>query len=266
MSYSHVLLDLDGTVYVGGRLLPGVAEALARLRAGGVRLGFVTNDPMSAREDYARRLVDGGLEARPDEILTAAWAVAQLIAEERLGSRVLAVGSPAFQEEHRLAGLEPVEDPAAADVVCIGGDFSLGYAHLRDAVRAVLRGAALYGASRDRTFPQPDGPAPAAGAAVAAVEYATGVTARCAGKPEVGMFHEAHRLFGPGRYLMVGDRLDSDISGGAAAGLDTALVLTGSTAPADLAAWSGAAPTHVLGSAAELPALCLDAVPAASRP
>jgi len=148
-----------------------------------------------------------------------------------------------------------VHDPAQAEVVSVGGDLSFSYGDLRDAVRGVLGGAPLYGSNRDRTFPTEGGPAPAAGPAVAAVEYATDTVARCAGKPERAMFDEARRLLGDGRYLMVGDRLDADVAGGAAAGMDTALVLTGSATRQDLARWTGARPTHVLGSLAELPAI-----------
>jgi HAD superfamily hydrolase (TIGR01450 family) len=256
MSYSHVLLDLDGTVYVGDRALPGAPEAIRRLRAAGVRLAFVTNDPVSARGDYERRLGTMGVAAGSDEVVTAAWATAQLVAEEHPGARVLALGSAAWRQEHADAGLRPVDDPRAADVLSLGGDVDFGYEHLRDAVRAVLAGAAFYAGNKDRTFPDVDGPSPGAGAMVAAVEYATGATARVAGKPGVGMFHEARRLLGAGTYVMCGDRVDADVAGGAAAGMDTALVLTGSTRRADLERWTGAAPTHVLGSIGDLPPLC----------
>jgi ribonucleotide monophosphatase NagD (HAD superfamily) len=168
---------------------------------------------------------------------------------------VLALGSEAWRDEHRAAGLRLVEDPAAAEVASIGGDRRFGYDDLRRAVRAVLWGAELYGSNRDATFPDEGGPSPAAGTILAAVEYATGRVARCAGKPEPGMFREAMRVLGEGRYLMVGDRLDADVAGAAAVGIDAALVLTGSTAEADLAAWEGALPRHVLPSLAGLPAL-----------
>ena len=109
------------------------------------------------------------------------------------------------------------------------------------------------------TFPNVDGPSPGAGALLAAVEYATGVPARCAGKPEIGMFHEAERLLGPGRYLMVGDRLDANVAGAHAAGMDAALVLTGSSTADQAGAWEGPAPVAVLDSIADLPAFALGA-------
>ncbi len=255
LRYDHVLLDLDGAVYVGPAPVPGVPAALARLRAAGVGIAFVTNDPVSARADYVRRLAGMGIAAAAHELVTAAWATAQLIADERPRSRVLALGSAAYAHEHAALGLELVDDPAAAQVVSVGGDDGFGYAELRAAVLAAAHGAHLYGANRDRTFPTAAGPAPATGAMVAALEYAAARPVRVAGKPEPTMLHEAARLLGPGRCLMVGDRLDADIAAAAAAGMDSALVLTGSTAAAEVEPWDGAPPTHVLASAAGLPEL-----------
>jgi ribonucleotide monophosphatase NagD (HAD superfamily) len=96
-------------------------------------------------------------------------------------------------------------------------------------VQAVLRGADLIGAGRDRTFPMPDGDWPATGPILAALEYATERRAATVGKPEPQVFLTALDRLGPGRALVVGDRLDSDIAGAHAAGLDAALVLTGAT-------------------------------------
>lgn len=254
MNYDRVLLDLDGTVYLGDGAVPGAAEAIADLRARGARLAFVTNDPVSARADYSRRLGGIGISVGTDELVTCAWATAQLVAEEHPGARVLALGSAAWLDEHRLAGLVLVEDYREADVLSLGGDDTFGFRELETAIRAILGGAAFYGSNRDGTFPGADGPSPGAGALIAAVEYATGTPARCAGKPATGMFHEAQRLLGQGRYLMVGDRLDADVAGAHAAGIDAALVLTGSTSARDVAAWEGPQPIVVLGSIAELPA------------
>lgn len=138
MTYTHVLLDLDGAVYVGDRAVPGAPDAIARLRALGVRIAFVTNDPVSARAEYVARLAALGIPAQADDLVTCAWATAQLVAEEHPRARVLALGSEAWRDEHRAAGLRLVDDPAAAEVASVGGDRRFGYDDLRRAVRAVL--------------------------------------------------------------------------------------------------------------------------------
>jgi glycerol 3-phosphatase-2 len=116
----------------------------------------------------------------------------------------------------------------------------------------VLRGAELIGATRDATFPMPDGPWPGTGAVLAAVEAATGHSADLVvGKPEPAMYDAARDRLGPGRVLAVGDLLDVDVAGARRAGLDSALVLTGGTtrAAADAA---DPKPTHVADSLASL--------------
>ena len=120
-----------------------------------------------------------------------------------------------------------------------------------------MHGARVYASSADATFPAPGGPVPGAGAFVAAIERATGAQVTTAGKPSPAMFEEARAALGDGRYLVVGDRLDSDIAGGAAAGMATALVLTGSSSPADVEAWDGAGPDHVLDGPADVVPLVL---------
>ena len=127
----------------------------------------------------------------------------------------------------------------------------------------MLRGAELIGAGRDATFAMPDGPWPGSGAVLAAIEQASGREADAVlGKPEPPLFRAALDRLGDGRGLMVGDRLDTDISGGRQAGLDTALVLTGVSSRADALA-ADPSPTHVADS---LAALVLAELPASVRP
>ena len=117
-----------------------------------------------------------------------------------------------------------------ADLVVVGAHDGFDYAELRTATQAVLRGAELIGATRDATFPMPDGPWPGTGAVLAAVEAATGRRAALVvGKPEPAMYEAARDRLGPGRILAVGDLLEVDVAGARRAGLDSALVLTGGT-------------------------------------
>jgi glycerol-1-phosphatase len=256
--FEHVLFDLDGTLLVGMRAIPGAPEAVDALRSAGVGVGFVTNDPVHSRAEQVARLGAEGFHTEPDEFVTAGRACAMLVADELGPVPVVALGSEAFRSECLAVGLEPVAGPDGAAAVLLGGSRDITFADLTVATRAVLlHGAAVYASSADATFPSPGGPVPGAGAFVAALHYATGVLARTAGKPSPAMFEEARHALGPGRYLVVGDRLDSDVAGGAAAGMQTALVLTGSSSREDVAAWQGAGPDHVLRGPGDVVALVL---------
>jgi ribonucleotide monophosphatase NagD (HAD superfamily) len=116
-----------------------------------------------------------------------------------------------------------------ADVLVVAGHDDFDYRELREGIQALLAGAEMIAANRDRTFPTQDGPWPGSGAIVAALEYASGRAARIVGKPAAHIFHTALDRLDRGRTLVVGDRLDSDVEGARAAGLDAAIVLTGVT-------------------------------------
>jgi ribonucleotide monophosphatase NagD (HAD superfamily) len=116
-----------------------------------------------------------------------------------------------------------------AEVVVLGAHDGFDYAELREAAQAAMRGATVVTAGRDPFFPMPDGPWPGTGAVAAAVEMAAGVVAENVGKPEAPIIHAALDRLGPGRALLVGDRVETDLAAAANAGIDGALVLTGAT-------------------------------------
>jgi HAD superfamily hydrolase (TIGR01450 family) len=234
-AYDHVVLDLDGCVWVGDEPTPRAVEAVAALRAGGKHLAFVTNDARHAGEDFVRKLWRLGFQASLEEVVTVGGALQHLLAETARWRTAYVVGSAAVHRHVEDAGLRILNrtDLATrADVVVVAVHDDFHYRELRGAVRAVLRGASLLGAGRDATFPMPDGPSPGTGAVLAAVEAATGATAHTVGKPDPQVFLTALDRLGPGRTLVVGDRLDADVAGAHAAGLDAALVLTGATSSA----------------------------------
>jgi HAD superfamily hydrolase (TIGR01450 family) len=231
-SYEVLLLDLDGCVWVGDEPTPGAVEAVEAVRMAGRAVGFVTNDARHAPEEFIRKLWRLGFKAAVDEVVTVGGALQHALNEQHSGRSAYVIGSEAVHKHVADAGLRIVNGTtfaSRADVVVVAGHDRFGYGELRDATQAVLRGADLVGAGRDATFPMPDGPWPATGAVLAAVEAATGRTAWTVGKPEPQIFETALDRLGPGRALVVGDRLDADVAGAAAAGLDAALVLTGAT-------------------------------------
>ncbi|MGA2009995.1 MAG: HAD-IIA family hydrolase [Solirubrobacteraceae bacterium] len=230
--YDHVLLDLDGCVWVADVLTPRAREALALLRSGGRRIAFVTNASRLAPEEYVRKLWSLGLQASLEEIVTVGSAIQYDLAGRRQGTPAYVIGSAAVFRHVADAGMRIVNgtDRAPhAEIVVIAGHDEFDFGELKLATQAVLGGAEMIVAGRDRIFPAQDGMWPGTGAIVAAVEYATQRTARSVGKPEPTIFETALDRLGPGRALMVGDRLDSDLGGAAGAGLDGAIVLTGVT-------------------------------------
>ena len=229
--YDHVLLDLDGCVWVGDEPIHGAPEAVAALREGGKRVAFVTNDVRHSGEEFVRKLWRLGFQASLEEVVTVAGALQHRLSLREGGSAYVVGGANALRhvEDAGMRVVNGTEFATRADVVVVAGDETFGYDALRTAVQAVLRGADLLGAHRDRTFPMPDGPWPGSGSILAAVEYATGKTAETVGKPEAHIFLTALDRLGEGRALVIGDRLDSDVAGARAAGLDGAIVLSGVT-------------------------------------
>jgi HAD superfamily hydrolase (TIGR01450 family) len=255
LRFDGLIVDLDGVVWVGSEPVPGSVAAIAELRAHGVRLVFLTNDPRGSRAEYAARLGALGVAADAREIVTSGSALASFVRErEGAGTTAFVIGSPSLRREFAQAGLALVagEDGRDAEVVAVGGHDAFDYAELRVATQAVRRGARLYAAGRDATFPMPDGPWPGTGSIVAAVEVAGGKAAIAVGKPEPFIFDGARSLLGGCRSVaIVGDNLASDIAGGKRAGLTTILVLTGTSGPDDVAG-ADPAPDAVLPDLAAL--------------
>jgi glycerol 3-phosphatase-2 len=251
--YDTFLLDLDGCVWVGDEPTPNAVEAVGALRAAGRRLSFVTNDARHGEEDVVRKLWRLGFQAAREEVVTAGGALQHVLAESGRATAFV-IGSVAVHRHVSDAGLRILNGSDLADqaeVVVVSGHERFDFAELRGAVQAALHGAEIWCTSRDATFPMPDGPWPATGAVVAAVEAATGMAARSVGKPEPQLFLTALDRLGPARALVVGDRLDADMAGARAAGLDGALVLTGASTAA-MARDADPAPAFVAGSLAEL--------------
>jgi HAD superfamily hydrolase (TIGR01450 family) len=265
--YDGLLIDLDGVVWIGKEAVPGSVEALQELLAAGKRIVFVTNNPGRLPEAYAERLRGLGVEVGVEQIVTAGMVVARLGGEAAgAGGTAFVIGASALKEMVAATGARLLEGEEAqtADVVVVSGHRGFDYEELLTAKFALDRGARLFATSHDPTMPFPGGELPGTGAVLAAVEVASGRRATIAGKPERHLFEMAIEAIRGSfrtdgvrkepqvdRLAMVGDRISSDIDGGRAAGLETVLVLSGTTSREEAEA-ADPAPDHVLENLAGL--------------
>jgi glycerol-1-phosphatase len=235
-SYDVALLDLDGVVYIGSDPIPGAAAALAKARAAGMRVAFVTNNASRGPAAVAAHLVELGVPATADDIVTSSQAAAAVIIERcGVGATVLVTGSAALREAVEQVGLKVVASADdRPDAVVQGYSPDLGYADLAETALAVRSGAFWVATNADSTLPSRRGLLPGNGSLVAAVALATGQRPVVAGKPELPLHAEGVARTHAQNPLVVGDRLDTDIEGAFAADTDCMLVLTGVTRAADL--------------------------------
>jgi HAD superfamily hydrolase (TIGR01458 family) len=228
------LLDLDGTLYSGGAAIPGAAEALRRLRIGGMPYRLVTNTTSRSRAMLGHRLRDYGFDVSTDEIFTATLAGAALV--RKAGHSRIAPFTPQAALED-IDGLELVggtsgRPPRARPDAIVVGDLAEGWSYglLQEAFEYLMDGAELIALSRDRYWLRGDRLALDAGPFVAALEFAAGRAARIAGKPSAAFYAEALDSMGltvSRSVAMVGDDLWSDVEGAQRAGLQGWLVRTG---------------------------------------
>jgi len=250
-------LDLDGTVYLGGALLPGAAETIARIRGQGSRVVFLTNNPLRSADSYAQRLTGLGIPAIPGDVVTPLGVLTAYLAERHPGLAVLTVAEPLVDQTLAAAGIKVTAEPAAAGVVVVSFDRTFSYAKLLSAYRAVRHfGASIVATNPDPFCPTPDGGLPDCAAMLAAVEACTGAHAEAVlGKPSEHMAAELlRRLAVPAREAaVVGDRLSTDVALARSLGMTSVLVLSGATT-ADEVPGSPQRPDHVIdGIAALLP-------------
>jgi 4-nitrophenyl phosphatase len=228
-------LDLDGVVWLGKTPIPGAADAVARLRAAGERVAFVTNNSYGRRDDVAAKLAEHGIDPG-DDIVTSAVVAAAMV---RSGERALVCGGPGISEELGLRGVEVVDASAPEatdgrfDVVVVGYHPTFDYHRMDTASAAVRSGARLLATNDDATYPMDSGIRPGGGAILASVATAAGVTPEVAGKPHRPAADWVRERLGPDG-VMVGDRPDTDGRFAVALGYRFGLVLSGVTTEADL--------------------------------
>lgn len=233
-----ILADLDGVVYRGAAAVPGAVAALNGYSAQGIRVGYITNNASRTDATVAEQLRGYGLQVEASDVVTSPQAAVSMLTELLPpGSLVLVVGGEGLTSELDRAGYRVTRSADDhPDAVIQGFAPDVGWAHLAEASYALARDIPWIATNQDWTIPLERGLAPGNGTLVSAVHTAVAKLPTIAGKPETPLFTTAVARFGATRPLMVGDRLDTDIRGAKAAGIESVLVLTGVDGPKQLIA------------------------------
>lgn len=231
--YRGYLFDLDGTIYLGDRALTGAVETIAKLRAQGARVAFLSNKPIEPAASFAAKLTRLGIPTPPEEVLNSSIVMARYLSRTAPGTTAYLIGEEPLADELRQRSIRLTEDPLAAEYVVVSWDRQFTYKKLNDALQAIRRGARCIATHPDRTCPVDGGEVADVGGMIGAIEGVTGKQVELiTGKPSPITVQEAMHMLGledPAECIMVGDRLETDMRMGREAGMATALVLTGVT-------------------------------------
>ena len=223
------LTDMDGVLWHQGKALPGAADFLARLTERGRRFLVLTNNSSYTPRDLAARLARAGLHVPEEAIWTSALATADFLSRQLPAGSAYVVGEAGLTTALHEAGYTLTD--GEPDYVVLGETRTYSFEAITTAIRLIGAGARFIATNPDSTAPSADGPLPATGAVAALITRATGASPYYVGKPNPMMFRSAlNRIDAHSETTtMVGDRMDTDVVAGIEAGLDTILVLTGST-------------------------------------
>lgn len=223
------ICDMDGVIYHGNRLLPGVKDFLNWLKENDKQYLFLTNSGEYTPAELQQKLARMGLEVDASRFYTSALATASFLKTQAPGCSAYVVGEHGLHNALYDAGITYNDvDP---DYVVVGETKAYGMEMITKAVHLVNAGAKLIGTNYDLTGPKESGIVPACRAFLAPIELITGKQAYYVGKPNPLMMRTGLRMLGvhSEEAAIIGDRMDTDIVAGIESGLDTVLVLSGVT-------------------------------------
>ncbi len=246
------LCDMDGVIYHGNKLLPGVREFVDWLYEENKSFLFLTNSSERSPKELQQKLERMGLAVDESHFYTSALATASFLSRQSPGCSAYVIGAPGLVGALYSAGI--TMNDVNPDYVVVGETSSYGFENIQKAVTLVLAGAKLIGTNSDLTGPVEGGIAPACRALTAPIELATGKSAYFVGKPNPLMMRTGLKLLGchSAEAAMIGDRMDTDIIAGIETGLDTALVLSGVTSQKDIDRYPYR-PAHILKGVEDIP-------------
>ncbi|HSV30707.1 MAG TPA: HAD-IIA family hydrolase [Atribacteraceae bacterium] len=232
--FRNIVLDMDGTIYRSQKPITGSPECIDFFRRAGCRIVFMSNNSALTRKQYVAKLSRMGIEAKEEEIIHSSLITAYYLKKEKPGARIYVIGEDGLTEELIAAGMVLTDNLLTGkdvDCVVVGLDREFSYRKMKTAMRAILEGADFFGTNPDQTYPDEAGLSPSAGAILAAIAACSGVKPRIFGKPAPEAMELLLEISGfcRGATMLIGDRMDTDITLAWNAGIFSVLVLSGVT-------------------------------------
>jgi len=230
--FKGFIFDLDGTVYLSDKLIPGADRAIRLLRNSGRKVVFLSNKPIQTREDYASKLTRLGIPTQPNEVINSTLVMTNYLKKNAPRAKLFIVGEAPFVEELKRAGFTITEEPKEIEYVVVAFDRTFDYKKLNISYQAIKLGAHFVATNPDRTCPVEGGEIPDCAGMIAAIEAVTQKKVEViVGKPSPLMIRAAMDIMGlrPEECILIGDRLETDIKMGKESGVATGIVLTGVT-------------------------------------
>ena len=248
------ICDMDGVIYHGNQILPGVREFIQWMQDENKEYLFLTNNSGYTPRELNQKLERMGLDVPEEHFYTSALATAAFLRQQAPECSVFAIGEAGLLNALYDAGV--TMNDVNPDYVVVGEGRAYSLDTLTKATNLVLNGAKLIGANSDVSGPIENGIAPACGALVAPIELATGKKAYFCGKPNPLMMRTGLRLLGchSAEAVMIGDRMDTDVISGMESGMATVLVLSGVSTRATLDEFAYR-PSVVLDGVGDIPRL-----------
>ena len=230
--------DMDGVIYHGNQILPGVKKFIQWLNEEDKKYLFLTNNSGMTPKELQNKLARMGLDVPADHFYTSALATAQFLKDQAPGCSVYVLGEAGLVNALYEVGC--TMDEVEPDYVVIGESKAYSLDTLTKATNLVLNGAKLIGANSDASGPIENGIAPACGALISPIEIATGKKAYFCGKPNPLMMRTGLRMLDchSADAVMIGDRMDTDMISGLESGMSTVLVLSGVTTKEEAAKYA----------------------------
>jgi NagD protein len=223
------IIDMDGVIYHGNLLLPGVTEFLAWLESSGKKYLFLTNSPERTPKELHEKMNRLGINVSEDHFYTSALATASFLSNQKPNGSAYIIGDAGLI--HAMYSVGYTVNNVNPDYVVVGDTHSYNFEKIELAVNLVIKGAKLIGTNPDISGPVENGITPSTKALIAPIEIATGKKAYYVGKPNPLMMRIALKKLGVKREdaIVIGDRMDTDVICGLESEIDTLLVLSGIT-------------------------------------